>query len=40
MPSAKLTEYVQTVEAAELLGMAQNTLRRWAICGEIPVHRN
>ena len=36
----KLTEYVQTAEAAEILGVAQNTLRKWARRGEIPVHRN
>jgi len=40
MPSAKLTEYVQTAEAAEILGVAQNTLRKWAARGEIPMHRN
>lgn len=37
---AKLTEYVQTAEAAEILGVAQNTLRKWAKRGEIPMHRN
>ena len=36
----KLTEYVQTAEAAEILGVAQNTLRKWAGRGDIPVHRN
>ncbi len=36
----KLTEYVQTAEAAEILGVAQNTLRKWAGLGEIPMHRN
>lgn len=36
----KLTEYVQTAEAAEILGVAQNTLRKWAKRGEIPMHRN
>lgn len=39
MPT-KLTEYVQTAEAAEILGVAQNTLRKWAKRGEIPMHRN
>lgn len=39
MPT-KLTEYVQTAEAAEILGVAQNTLRKWANRGEIPMHRN
>ncbi len=37
---AKLTEYVQTAEAAQILGVAQNTLRKWAKRGEIPMHRN
>ena len=37
---AKLTEYVKTAEAAKILGVAQNTLRKWAKRGEIPVHRN
>jgi len=26
----KLTEYLQTAAAAEYLGVAQNTLRKWA----------
>lgn len=39
MPT-KLTEYVRTAEAAEILGVAQNTLRKWAKRGEIPMHRN
>jgi excisionase family DNA binding protein len=39
MPT-KLTEYVQTAEAAEILGVAQNTLRKWAARGNIPMHRN
>lgn len=38
--AAKLTEYVQTAEAAEILGIAQNTLRKWAARGDIPMHRN
>ena len=37
---AKLTDYVQTAEAAEILGVSQNTLRKWAERGEIPMHRN
>ena len=37
---AKLTDYVQTAEAAEFLGVSQNTLRKWAERGEIPMHRN
>ena len=36
----KLTEYLQTAEAAEYLGVAQNTIRKWAARGELPVHRN
>lgn len=36
----KLTEYVKTAEAAQILGVAQNTLRKWAAAGEIPMHRN
>lgn len=36
----KLSEYVKTAEAAEILGVAQNTLRKWAEQGKIPMHRN
>ena len=36
----KLSEYVLTKEAAEHLGVSQNTLRAWAADGKIPVHRN
>ncbi|TWU04913.1 helix-turn-helix domain-containing protein [Stieleria varia] len=36
----KLTDYVKTAEAAEILGVAQNTLRKWAARGEIRMHRN
>lgn len=36
----RLTEYVKTAEAAEILGVAQNTLRKWAATGAIPMHRN
>lgn len=36
----KLTEYLQTAAAAEYLGVAQNTLRKWAGRGDIPMHRN
>jgi excisionase family DNA binding protein len=36
----KLTEYVKTSEAAEILGVSQNTLRAWAQAGKIPVRRN
>jgi excisionase family DNA binding protein len=37
---AKLSHYVKTAEAAEILGVSQNTLRTWASAGKIPVHRN
>ena len=36
----KLSEYVKTAEAAEILGVSQNTLRSWAEDGRIPMHRN
>jgi excisionase family DNA binding protein len=36
----KLSDYVKTAEAAEILGVSQNTLRTWASAGKIPVHRN
>lgn len=36
----KLSEYVKTAEAAEILGVAQNTLRKWAEDGRIPMRRN
>jgi excisionase family DNA binding protein len=36
----KLTDYVKTAEAAEMLGVSQNTLRKWAASGAIPMHRN
>lgn len=36
----KLTDYVMTAEAAEILGVSQNTLRAWAKAGKIPMHRN
>jgi excisionase family DNA binding protein len=36
----KLTDYVKTAEAAEILGVSQNTLRKWAGEGAIPMHRN
>ena len=39
-PMTKLTEYLQTAEAAEYLGVAQNTIRKWAARGDIPMHRN
>lgn len=36
----KLSEYVKTAEAADILGVAQNTLRKWAEQGKLPMHRN
>lgn len=36
----KLTDYVKTAEAAVILGVSQNTLRKWAASGAIPMHRN
>ncbi len=38
--TTKWTECVQTAEGAKILGVAQNTLRKWARWGEIPIHRN
>lgn len=36
----KLNDYVKTAEAAEILGVSQNTLRAWSEAGKIPVRRN
>jgi excisionase family DNA binding protein len=36
----KLTEYLHTAAAAGHVGVSQNTLRKWAARGDIPVHRN
>ena len=36
---SKLTDYLHTAAAAEYIGVAQNTLRKWAARGEIPMHR-
>jgi len=36
----KQTDYLQTAEAAEYLGVHHNTLRKWAARGDIPMHRN
>ena len=36
----KLTEYVKTAEAAEILGVSQTTLRKWAQAGKIAVRMN
>lgn len=36
----RLTDYLKTAEAADVLGVSQNTLRKWAGSGAIPMHRN
>ncbi len=36
----KLSEFLKTAEAAVLLGVSQNTLRKWAEAGKIPMRRN
>lgn len=36
----RLNDYVKIAEAAEVLGVAQNTLRKWAEAGKIPFRRN
>ncbi len=36
----KLSDYALTSEAAEILGVSENTIRTWAKDGKIPVHRN
>ena len=36
----KLSDYVKTAEAAEIVGVSQTTLRKWAQAGKIPVRRN
>ena len=36
----KLSEYLHTSEAAEYLGVHDNTIRNWAARGELPMHRN
>jgi len=36
----KLDEYLRIKEAAEYLGVCQNTLRNWETARKIPVYRN
>ncbi len=36
----KLSDYMKTAEAADHLGVSQNTLRKWAERGDIPMQRN
>ena len=35
----KVSDYVKTAEAAALLGVSQNTLRKWADRGDVPFRR-
>ena len=35
-----LSDYMKTAEAADYLGVSQNTLRKWAARGDIPMQRN
>lgn len=37
---AKLSEYLKIAEAAQMLGVSQNTLRLWADSGKVKAHRN
>ncbi|MBX3448924.1 MAG: helix-turn-helix domain-containing protein [Planctomycetaceae bacterium] len=36
----KISEYVKVAEAAQILGVSQNTVRAWAENGNLPAHRN
>ena len=36
----KLDEYLQIAEAAEYLGVCQNTLRNWGAAGKVVEHRH
>ena len=38
--ATKLSDYLMTAEAAEFLGVSQNTLRNWAKEGKIQVRVN
>ena len=38
--SERLSDYLKTAEAAEFLGVSQNTLRTWAKQGKIKVQVN
>lgn len=40
MRVAKVNEYLKIAEAAQVVGVSQNTLRHWAELGKVPVHRN
>ena len=37
---SNLSDYIMTAEAAVILGVSQNTLRKWAADGQIPVRIN
>ena len=37
---SKLNEYMRIKDAAQFLGVCQNTLRNWEAAGKIPVHRH
>jgi len=36
----RLDDYLKIADAAEYLGISQNTLRKWADDGRLAVHRN
>jgi excisionase family DNA binding protein len=36
----KLSEYVKVAEAAEILGVSQTTMRKYAESGKIPMRKN
>ncbi len=36
----RLSDYAKIAEAANTLGISQNTLRNWAETGKFPVYRN
>lgn len=36
----KIKDYLKIADAAEFLGVSQNTLRSWAEAGKIPCRRN
>jgi excisionase family DNA binding protein len=36
----RLSEYVNTAEAARFLGVSQNTVRAWAEVGKLPMCRS
>lgn len=38
--AAYAADSAKTAEAAEILGVAQNSLRKWAKRGDTPMHRN